>query len=480
MRRPHNTSSQSPPKKKEKAVVSDVMVSYVAGSAAYPYLLTDRILPRHVDDVETDYNLTVYDQMYNDPMLGGHLDKMKIAVLELGWTMVNPVPQPTAKARKDAGKQADVANYEAATEITEFVEWNFKRILYSQRRSFTEICWDLLDAMKYGNRIAEWTLEPCKFGEYAGSDCLKAIRVKPRDNFAFILNSFNELRGIMARVPGKGFPIREGIVADAKDLPNAIDPDKFVILTISAKEDDPRGTSQFRKAYAPWYEKQKLRVERLKHGVQMGGGLNTLEISAETPNNVSYTDKDGKVTQVPIMEAANRALSQLSSGNAAAFPPGCKFTRQPPAGDGKALGEAIADCNREMVMALQKQLRETMESQHGSRADSQTGQDVGDKVTNWLRGMLADAFEPLIKILVTLKFGEDAAEDFLPSIDFTRSATGDFNERAQSLSSLGYTLHKSQFEAIDLDNDMPEREDGWDVEPEPEKVEPKVKKNENP
>jgi len=455
-------TTEGPAKEPTDVVVSDPASSYVAGSVELPVWVGHRILAQSIDDLECDveFSLKVYDEMANEPILGGATDEVKIAVLEDGWRVQGAIKKPVKKAGEvDAGQEAE---FKASEEIREYIEWNLRTLSTRRNISFVSICWDMLSAIYLGHRLAEWTLEIAKSGPYAGAEILGSIKVKNRRNYAFALSATNDLMGIVAKIAGRGHPVRTGLIYDVKELPNAIDPRKFWVLTLGGKEGDPRGTSQYRRCYAPWYEKRLLRPERLKYGVQFGGGKVTVELGENTPATVRFANDKGEISEIPAFVAAQKMAESLSNGRVGVFPNGCKVLIQPPAGDGTALAAQIDACDREMVYALKKQLRQTMEAKHGSKADSETAENIADKMTNWLRGALSESIQPLIQALVLVRFGEDAADRYCPSLVFSSSSTGDLAKNLEAHGKAGYRYHESQFAEIDADIGAPERADGWE------------------
>lgn len=461
MARTPKTTTVEPADAPETQVISSPTAEYIAGSTASPYWPGHRVLPQSIDDLERDVDSATktYEQMGNDPILGGAVDELKIAVLEQGWRVVGAVKKPV-KRKGEADSVAE-AEYAESEEIREFIEWNLNSLTQRQVASFNTICWDMLSAIAFGHRIAEWTFAVADSGPYAGGEILSTIKVKNRRNYAFAMSATNDVVGIVARIAGKGHALRTGLVYDVKVLPNAISPNKFWIYTIGSVENDPRGTSQFRKCYAPWYEKQTLRPERLKYGAQFGGGKVIVTLGVNTPSTIKMANLDGTIEDTPSFIAAQRVVAELSNSRGAVFPPDCKVDFHMPTGDGNAIGTQIDACDREMVYALKKQIRQTMEAKHGSKADSQTAENIADKVTNWFRRGLAESFAPVIRALVMVRYGEEAAERYTPSVEFSASSTGDLAANLEAHTKGGYRYHESQFADIDAAIGAPERDPDW-------------------
>ena len=91
----------------------------------------------------------------------------------------------------------------------------------------------------------------------------------------------------------------------------------------------------------------------------------------------------------------------------------------PPQGAGEVFHNAVDLFNREIVHGILFQTRATTEAQHGSKADSQTGQDIFGLLVDAGRQMLgATLREDAFRHLIALNFGQDVADEFTPLVTF--------------------------------------------------------------
>lgn len=401
--------------------LAKIMREYVAGSSDFPYLQLQRALPRHVDDAERDFGADIYERMLRDPMVAAAVDTLKMRALAEGLRL-SPVS--------------------GGEDIWRFVE----SALESLDVPIEETLYDMLDALSFGHRLAEIVFEVSEQGRLV----LRAIKPKPRRNYGFVLDAYQNLTGIAAIVPGKSAFVPVGIVPSPKDLPNLFPASKFFVLTFGGTNRDPRGCSLLRPAYNPWWLKQQTWPQLLKFLVQFAGP----SLIGYTPENAAFS---GDLSPEDVMLAA---LKGFQNGSIVVLRGGSKVDRIQSEGEGQAFLNAIELYNREITHAVLKQTRATMEALHGSRADSETASDILDVVVGWVQGVLARAFRrQVVRPLVALNFGLTAARDHCPNVLFKGSGKPDFAGTAAAVAQLqssGY-LSPSQYGGIDQLLSLPPR-----------------------
>ena len=428
-------------------VVTDPRREYISASIEYRYFIGDRALPQSIDDAERDFGIDIYDRMFNDPIIGGHVDLLRIKTLETGLTIKPAYVCPnlaTAPAE-------DIKRHEDADRVARYVRFVLSGLKNDAFSSLGDVLWDMLEAIYKGHRLAEITTEVAKTGEFAGYERIESIRAKPRENYAFIVDGYHRFRGIMAIVPGKGINIRQGLVFDITQLPNAISPDKLFILTLGSRGGDPRGRSWLRSAYAPWYEKLIARSDDLKNIAQHAGG----KVSIEMPENPSSSDPN----KTPEEEVLEHAV-QWVNGGVMVVKYGTKITVHYPNGTSAPFETFIARRDREIVLAIIKGIRATMEAQHASKADSGTGENLLDSVVNFLRGKLCESLTRPLERIVARNLGEEAAE-LMPEIGMSSVAQPDIAIELPAWASVGYEIDDSQTAAVDTRFGLPQRAEGW-------------------
>lgn len=97
-----------------------------------------------------------------------------------------------------------------------------------------------------------------------------------------------------------------------------------------------------------------------------------------------------------------------------------------------------------------KQVRALMEAEHGSKADSNTAQDVLDSVVQWIRGHLCDAyFEQVTKSLVEVNFGPAIARRYTPILSMAKVSAPNIAVDGPAYASMGYEIADEHMQEID-------------------------------
>lgn len=404
--------------------LAKVLREFVSGSADFPYQQFQRALPRYVDDAERDFGTDIYQRMLHDPMVAAAVDTLKMRALAEGVT-ISPAARTPDAQRIARFVEAAVEDLDAPIEETLF---------------------DMLDALAYGHRLAELVFRV----RHDGDLTLASVKPKPRRNYGFVIDAYQNLTGVAAVVPGKSSFVPIGIVPEPGELPNLFPTSKFFVLTFAGSNRDPRGSSLLRPAYNPWWLKQQTWPQMLKFLVQFAGP----SLIGYTPENASFV---GDLTPEDVMLAA---LKGFQNGSIVALRGGSKVDKIQSEGEGQAFLNAIELYNREITHAVLKQTRATMEARHGSRADSQTATDILDVVVGWVQGVLARAFRrQVVRPLVLLNFGATAARDLCPRVLFSGSGKPDFAATAAAVAQLqssGY-LADTQCAGIDELLSLPAR-----------------------
>ncbi len=442
-----------PPRREEMAVVTDLAEPLVGSSVEYGFLQADRALPQTIDDAERDFGEDIYDRMSNDAILGGAEAFLKVLALSVDISVVPCLEEP----RPHHPTQMH-AEYAKAVEAAEFCREFVDRLGVTDR-PLRKILWDMLDAMRKGHRLAEIESEVAAEGPLKGFVVPRAIRPKPRRNYAFVLDEYNTFRGVIAVVPGVSIALRNGIVYGLAEIPNAIAPSKLLVLTFGGKDGDPRGQSWFRRAYDPWYRKQIVKPEAVKTAVQFGGGMITA-IAPEDINQVNVQDPVSGKT-VHIQTAIQSILQQLSNGGTATFPGGTKLEVHRPDSNGTYFEDFFDRCDREMVTTFLLSGRAMLEARHGSKADSAASQDVVDDLVQYVRHELCELLSlRLFRPFLELNFGSEFAQRYAPRASMLKMSRPDFAANATAVAALKTAGYLDPSQLADIDREilgLPER-----------------------
>jgi hypothetical protein len=239
--------------------------------------------------------------------------------------------------------------------------------------------------------------------------------------------------------------------------------EKVVILTWDPTDADPRGTSVLRPAVEPCNLKRLVWPQLYKHACQFGSAS---LLGKTAPGEVDRhpVDEDGlPIPGSSLVSPQQFMASQLvnfQNGSVLVVPSGAEVVPIQPQGDGAVFHEAVNLFNREIVQAILMQTRATREAEHGSRADSETGQDIFGLLVESGRAMLAGTLrDDCFRQLVALNYGQDVADEFTPLVTFgahNRDRAAQWNAVANLMRS-GY-FGDSQLEEVDSMMGLPIRD----------------------
>ncbi len=405
-----------------------------------------RTLSRSVDDLTREFGPLVYDRMMLDAKVASAIRYLKISVLADGLTISPAIeaPDPDRAPPKDAPTQADI---DLAEEVADFCRWSLERL----ERPLGWVLYELLEALTHGNKLAEIVYEPITAGRWAGKLAHKALKVKPRESWSFVCDRNLNVLGIRpATTPDELVP-RE----------------KVAILAWDPRDGDPRGTSLLRPAYEAYNLKSQTWPEYF-------GYLQTFaspSVWAELP--------EGGLSEVPVSEVADypdQTVSYLTGAQFVGFilerwsnrrwavtPPGVKVNVIPAQGAGEAHTEAIDVANREIDLALLGATRMTQEAENGSKADSQTAQDVVGVLVRWIKTLPTRMVEwDVLWNLVRYNYGRDVADRMTPKCSLGQTEAQDFGAAATGWATLNDSglIAPNQRAAVQRDwgKDLPEPE----------------------
>jgi hypothetical protein len=409
-----------------------------------------KALPAYIDDAERDFGLDIYERMKREPALSSSLAAIKYAVLSEGVRFVNSVDAPSAYNPS----AEEVARHNRGEELRVFIE----DALDNLQQPIEEILEEMLDYLPFGHQVAEQVYE-AQGSKYV----LSKLRVKPRRGYAFVVDNYLELQGLVGSKNGRSVMLTASEVKPEDIIPRS----KFWIISNSPVCGDPRGCSVLRPAYNAWYLKQQTWPQYLKYLAQFG----TPSIAGKLPENagsVELVDSAGNpVTDIdgnPLTKsAATVMLEQLinfANGTAIVLDHGAEIDLIQSEGDGSAYTNAVNLYDKQMVMSVIVAVRATLEAEHGSKADSGTAQDILGQFAQFVRRRVEMTFyRDVIVPLVRYNFGDDAVElaPYMSLSDVAREDVVAVGNMIASLAREGL-IHHSQYQAIDAKLGLPERD----------------------
>jgi hypothetical protein len=389
---------------------------YVSGSRGIIRAKSKQALSQSIDSLTRQFGWQVYDAMLCDPIVSGAFDILRLGILgsEMQMSPTHKKATPDAEDTPETIRSKEIADFDT-------------RLIASFDRDWTAFLWEALEALAYGNKLAEkvYRLEDC--GEDKGRLVFETIKFKPRWTWLFVTDGRFNVLGIMAWTADE-----TGVTV----LPR----DKFAIFTCQSRDGDPRGTSVLRAAYESWNEKVLLWPDYQKFRTRFGNPK-PIGTTAEGERARPPLDANGKsiAGTIPVspQEYLVELLAEWSNDAVIAVPHGTEIDLCEPKGDGKLYREAVDLFNREIVHAILKNARTTLEAEHGSKADSESAQDVTGMAIRLYRRFLSDFVRrEIIMPANELNFGKEDARKYTPHPTFADIEHQDFEATAGAFAKL--------------------------------------------
>lgn len=296
------------------------------------------------------------------------------------------------------------------------------------------------DSLVFGYKLAEQTFAYIERGPDAGRIGLESVCLLDQHDTSFVVDRFWRILGIQPR----------------NDAPILLPVEKFLIFTPFRRNADPRGYAWIRPAFGGFNFKQQtwIHYDRFldRHALP--------SVSMQpAPNAQARTLKSA--TGVPVIDAATGKPKTISP-KADMLEAGVEWTNSrvlvtdngavvdliEPESEGGIFEKTIPLASREIVKAILLQTRATNESEHGSRADSQTGNEILELFIWSLKNKIARAFQQqTLRTLVLLNWGEEAL-DLLPLVSLGDSERKDWAQDAGAVEMLFRKVSASQWDSL--------------------------------
>jgi hypothetical protein len=462
---------------------------FVAGSPNYKLGLYAEALPWYIDDVTRDFGDDVYERMGNDAQCHSCVEILKLDVLGEGYSLQPavekpqhqpPVPeaeQPSKeekKRRKLLGpppeERRKQEEYELASEVKEFCEDNLDALQFTNGQPFEMFLYEMMDGLPLGSKLAEKVFRDDDRGaaDYpllrektnGRALLLDRLKPKPRRCVRYVVNSYMDLIGVMAVIPGRIDPPYSGpFVGDPAKLKNVLPREKFVHFCWNPKDNDPRGHSVYRPAYDPWWNKTAAKPEFAKYLAQFGApslfGTTPEDAEAAPP-----TDELGNL--LPDLDPSDprylsperkllKCLQMLRNGYAAVAPAGTNLQVIQAGAGGSAFLQAFDWYDKQIAKAILGQTLATEEGEHQARAAAETHKDVLDIVLRHVRRAVATMIRnDILFHLVKYNYGEAVAQKYTPRVTVGTTPQEDFAQDSQAVVGLlgaagGQFIKESQY-----------------------------------
>lgn len=489
--------SPPPPAPHYQARAAAIKREYVAGGG-WTYLSTyARSLPQWIDDSTRDFGDDLYEQMLLDPQCNSSIRVLKLQTLCNGVRLdpaveaegyVDPYETEDVvadgqqrdsqgryypkkhKKGKDGDEEAEAErdkrmlarDADLAADINDFCHDNLAQM---DGRGFVDVLYEMLDCLGLGNRVAEQIYEVRDLGWKRGPMlCLKALKVKPRRSYSFVVDPFLNVIGLQALIPGTAYPVTTGqIISEPAKMTNLLPREKFAVLTWAGPAGDPRGSSLLRTVYNPWWLKRQTWGEYAKYLSQFAGP-SLVGTTAQGAQPVPPTDALGNIIPgAPLItpeQAMLNALLAFKNGTAVAFPFGSVVTPINMQGEGVAFKSAIELFDQQIAKGILCQTLATEEGQHQARAAASTHQDVLDMVVLHIKAVVAQMIRwDILYPLVRYNWGEKIARRLTPKVHLAEIERHNWAQDAAAIASLvsSQFLDRSQYPEMDARLGLPKR-----------------------
>jgi hypothetical protein len=425
---------------------------FVAAGRLNAYGAATAALPQPIDDLTRDFGNDIYEQMLLDAQIAACVIVFKAAILEDGVELA-----PGVHDEQDP-------DYKVAVEIRD----RATKMLGKLDTPLDDVLWSMLDATFLGNKVAE-IVNVLEREDGKTWLRIRAIKPKPRQSVAFVVDRYLNLLGFLGAKPGQHFVSPTSYTPDASDI---LPRDKFAVLTWRPVDCDPRGTSMLRPAYEAWWRKRQMYPEYLKYLTQFAGP----SIWAALPEGVAaapVTDALGNPTgadgqpfdpaedpgNIPADEDENTArttealqtLIDFRSGTAMVVPYGTEVNTIEMQGNGEAFLACFTESDSQIVHAILTQQLATEQSPNMARAAAQVHQDVLDTlVRQGKRAVVRMIQHDILKPWVIRNWGEDKADLCpVPTLGTTeRQDLAALMNAVAALARIGF-FHPSQLQYVD-------------------------------
>jgi hypothetical protein len=335
---------------------------------------------------------------------------------------------------------------ERAKEIADFCQRQYDRVPKIAATLF-QLCFE---GMAHGNKVAEQVLEIAARGTDTGKWCLKALKPKPREAIAFVVDAYMNELGMLGALPGQASVVQTTMVADMSEV---IPREKFAVFTYRPKNNDPRGQSALNAALNGWDMKRRTFPEYLLF-LMVSAIPGIIATVAAGQDEVTLYEDDGVTTKKdengePITIQAHQfllnMLGKMRNHQVGVAPEGTDFTLLEANSEGEVFTRALDKFGSEITMAILFQQLATRDSTHQTKGATGSQARVIDQIVWWVRDTIADMVRyDIFKPLVRYNFGDEDADELLPKTSLGDTEARDWSQDAQAVKALADICTESQ------------------------------------
>lgn len=418
-----------------RAVPADLTSESAAGGnrAGFSYSGLSVILAWLVDEIDRRFDDEYKTRMLTDPAVAAPIKDLGLGLVEHPLRLMIPERYRVEPGREPKAAQAEI---DRANEVLEFD----RLALQNLGTPIESVLLSMSDYPAYSCQLAEAVFEVSDAIEGGPWLLPSMLKPKPRDAWQFAVDPFWNVVGIAGTTPDDPTPV-------------VFPPDKFLWLTWWPKGSDPRGRSLIREAAPPWNAKVRTTPDLLKYCRRFGIPLvwgKTPEGAMPQPSRDSTTGavipgRDKTPQQLMLADLLN-----WMNGVAIALAHGSEIGLEEPKGKGEALLNSLAYWDKQIVLAIASSTRSYLESQFGSRADSETSADVVARLKTIMRREASRAVVwRLLHLVNRLNFGDEDAALYTPDATLDAPEQGDLAKDVSAWGSAGWTLAPEHYAEID-------------------------------
>lgn len=380
---------------------ADLTAEYAAGGLTSGLPDARQVLSRTTEEVAVDFGGDrLWELMENDPTCSSALAAVVLAAVPSDVRIT-----PVKEGNPDPDHEPDPEEAALVAEAQDAADLCLAATAMMETPAATMLLEMAADALKYGSNLAELVYKGIEEGEYKGLLGMRAIKPKPRRAWQFVVDPYNNVVGYLVQTEaGPGFVV----------LP----PEKFFVTAWGRRKGDPRGRTVFRPAFNAWNILTQLWPEFF-YFLQRFASPGLVGTSAPDELSRPATSNGVPIPGAPDEPPEPAFLTEIlkfQKGKAIALPHGADLKALETKASGDAFKGAIDLLKREMTQAIILAVRATMESQHGSKADSETAQDMLGLVINGVRNWLSREYrrQVLYQIMLVNR-GKEVADRSTPN-----------------------------------------------------------------
>lgn len=388
------------------------------------------------------HGVAEYERMYHTPAVGSSFNALRAGVLANGVNLLPAIKPKTGSPRPGqqdgTGIDADIA--------AQLCESN-KRLLDMWETPVDEVLWEMMEDMYLGHVMAEIVSSDIAGGPDKGLLGIRQVKPKPRSTYQFRVDRGFNVLGLRVLCYDPGNASAEMKLFEGDALKH------FTWSTWDSYRGDPRGRSCFRMAHYHWRLLMDLWPEVWKGWQQFGVPMLS-GTTAPDARMVAVTGKDGKpVAGSGVTAEYAMAMNgqRMRNGSVTAGPNGSEWKVLESTKDSSVAATGIAVLEGQIKSAILLQTRATTEAKHGSKADSETGQDIMGTIVRFVRKTRERWLRRLLIRQNEWNYGPDIARRLTPLVDLGGTEHQDFAANSAGVATLFQSSYFTEEQLAETD-----------------------------